>query len=513
MQFRTDNRGVAGVIGAVLLFGMLVVAFATHQASTIPNQNAKIEAQHYQEVQGDLTELQGTVVTAAETSEARSTSVNLGPSYPSRAIGVNAGPPSGQLRAESVGSGNITSDEVQLNETCRLLAGDENNVPTNALIYDPGYNYYKSRKVPHRIEGTLIYQTQSAYGDALARNDQSIIDPSARSVRLYPIQSDVQSSGIGDETYRFVGGYGQSQTVSDATVTIPTKSDLSLWREQIGDGNPDISVKNNGTTAVDITFSGSWSFSCRPVAQDGAPKQAPTADTGTDTSVPEGSTVELDGTQSQATGSVTAYSWTLVGSAPSGVSLSDSDTSTPIFDASGADVSSDTDVTAELTITDTNGRTDTDSVTVTVTQTSANSGSGSDTDDGTNTEPGDDGFAVCSSSNPRAIDFKKFSGPTVDYNDDDFNVKKIDIRDTDGDDDLTEIEFELEETDDNGNKSIVATDEITVSGGNRFSPDGNPSYSLSAGDNDLDSDKSYTLTAVAYDSDGNCEDSSLTVSS
>jgi hypothetical protein len=87
--------------------------------------------------------------------------------------------------------------------------------------------------------------------------------------------------------------------------------------------------------------------------------------------------VELDGTESQASGSITDYSWTLTGSPPTGVSLSDANTATPIFDASDADVPSDTDVTVELTVTDPSGNTDTDTATVTVTQTSS-SGDGGD---------------------------------------------------------------------------------------------------------------------------------------
>jgi hypothetical protein len=512
VTLRTDDRGVSEVIGAVLLFGMLIIAFSSYQAFIIPDQNTDIEAQHYQQVQGDLGKLQGTIITAAETGEARSTSVNLGPSYPSRAVGVNSGPPSGQLRAVPVGSGQISSSAVPLDKTCRLQAGNTDTVPTNALVYEPGYNYYQSGDVSHRLEETLLYQTPSAYGSALTRNDQAMVDAPARSVTLYPLQSDVQSRGTGDETYRFVGGYGQSQTVSDATVTIPTQAPVTVWQDQIADGNPDIAVANNDPEAINITFTGSWEFNCQPVGQDSSPDQVPTADAGTDTSVPEGSTVELDGTQSQATGSITTYSWTLIGSIPAGVSLSDSATSTPVFDASDADVSSDTDVTAELTVTDRNGNTHTDTVTVTVTQTSSGNGDGGGNGggDGSGTSPGDPGFAQCSNPSPNAINIKEFSGPS--YDEDMFNVKKVDIRDNDGDSDLTELEFELVENPNSENGgTVVATDEVTVNDGKKYNPGGNPSYSISTGSYELDDDNTYELTVVAYDVDGNCRQDSLSV--
>ena len=268
-----------------------------------------------------LAELQGTLVSAAETGEPRTTTVNLGPTYPSRVAGLNAGPPSGQLRAVSVGSGEIQSSDVSLNQICRLEAGGANAIPTKALVYSPGYNYYQSGDVPHRLEETLLYQPESDYGNEIARTKQSMVDPMARSVTLYPFQSDLQSGGTGDETYRFVGGYGRSTTVTDATITIPTLATVDLWEQQIGAENPDVTVTDSGDETIDITFSGAWEFRCRPVTQDGSPAQIPTADAGTDTSVPEGNSVELDGTQSEAGSRITDYSWTLGGSAPSGVSL------------------------------------------------------------------------------------------------------------------------------------------------------------------------------------------------
>jgi hypothetical protein len=492
VSFRTDDRAVSQVIGAVLLFGILIILFATYQASIIPGQNTEIEAQHYQDIQGDLGELQGTLVTAAETGEARSTAVTLGPRYPSRALGVNAGPPSGQLRAESVGGGEITSGAVPLDETCRLPTASQDTVPTHALVYTPGYNYYQGGDVPHRLEETLLYQPASSSGGELARTDQSMVDPATRSVTLYPLQSDLQSGGTGTETYRFVGGYGQSRVVTDPTITIPTRASEALWRDQVAAGNPDVSVTSVGSESMELSFSGTWEVRCRPVAQDGAPAQLPTADAGRDTSVPEGSTVELDGTGSASGSAITDYAWTLPGSPPDGVSLSDASSSTPIFDASDADVSADTAVTTELTVTDATGTTDTDTATVTVTNTASGGGNGDNGGGGTT-------CTVGSNTNPSTIQWDNLDGFSANQGSDTWEIAQINVQ-TQAGNDLSQLKLEI--TDSGGTVRATRTTQLSSTQYQEqdieIVPD-DPNYDIPQG-NQVES---YTLTATVCDVNGN----------
>lgn len=88
----------------------------------------------------------------------------------------------------------------------------------------------------------------------------------------------------------------------------------------------------------------------------------PNADAGGPYEVYEGYSTELDGTGSTSDGSMDSYSWQIL-SGP-GNFTSGTSTSTPVYEAP-ADVSSDTNVTVELTVTD-GGRSDTDQATITV---------------------------------------------------------------------------------------------------------------------------------------------------
>ena len=102
----------------------------------------------------------------------------------------------------------------------------------------------------------------------------------------------------------------------------------------------------------------------------GGGNKAPTADAGSDFSVTEGSTGTLDGSASSSdpSRSITTYEWTITNVNGLSVSINDADTSDPtaVFDATGASVSSPTDVTVELKVTDNEGDTATDTVVVTV---------------------------------------------------------------------------------------------------------------------------------------------------
>lgn len=376
--FITDRRGVSEVVGAVVIFGFLILALSAYQTVGVPAQNTDIEVSHSFAVQNDLAELQSAVVGTAESQRTRAVTVDLAPQYPTRILTINAPPPSGQVTAETVGTGNITSSGFDVNQACRLSSGSANAVPTQSLSYLPRYNYFDDGNVPHRIEHTLFYQADSEGDATFVRSNDSLVDPASRTVSLSPIQGRLQADGTQTATVRFVSGYERTVTATDATITLPTVVSADVWRDQLTAGSSDVTVANVSPTAVEIAFAGQWAFQCAPIGVSGAPEQLPTADAGADTRVNEGSTVQLDGSNSKPANTLTDYSWSFATAPPSGVSLVDSTTQRPVVDASGADISAPTAVDVQLIVTDTNGNTDTDTVTVTVAPVS-NGGTGGTT--------------------------------------------------------------------------------------------------------------------------------------
>jgi hypothetical protein len=119
-----DDRGQSIQIGAVLLFGALVVALAGYQAFVVPQQNEAVEFSHSQTVQNDIQELRNALVSATGEASTRSVSVTLGTRYPDRAFAVNPGPASGSLRTAG------TSDPGVALEVANATAAGEHRPRT-----------------------------------------------------------------------------------------------------------------------------------------------------------------------------------------------------------------------------------------------------------------------------------------------------------------------------------------------------------------------------------------------
>ncbi|KXB07904.1 hypothetical protein AKJ58_01510 [candidate division MSBL1 archaeon SCGC-AAA385D11] len=95
------------------------------------------------------------------------------------------------------------------------------------------------------------------------------------------------------------------------------------------------------------------------------PNRPPTADANGPYSVNEEETVALDGTgSSDPDGDTLTHSWSIADDPTGEASLTDTDTSTPVFRAPS--IESDTNVIVELTVGDGHGHTDSDTATVTI---------------------------------------------------------------------------------------------------------------------------------------------------
>ncbi|WP_435333563.1 PKD domain-containing protein [Haloarchaeobius sp. TZWWS8] len=165
-----------------------------------------------------------------------------------------------------------------------------------------------------------------------------------------------------------IGGLTVEFGVNDTSVgTVSPSSDAT---DGSGTARTTLTAVDNGSVAV-YAVSGGDSARLDVLVTNagggggGGSNTPPTADAGSDTTVFEQQSTALDGSgSSDSDGTITDYQWQIV-SDPSGqASLSNADQETATFNA--PDVSSDTDVTVELTVTDNGGATDTDSIVVTV---------------------------------------------------------------------------------------------------------------------------------------------------
>ncbi|WP_157533023.1 hypothetical protein [Haloferax profundi] len=239
MTFRGDERAATVQVGAVLLFGIIVISMSMYQASVVPAQNEQVEFQHSQAVHDDFTSLRGAVVESAAEPTTRPAAVSLGTRYPSRAVFVNPGPVSGTLQTQSLGTlavSNVSTSEL---ETGDYVVDDNLSFSTKALEYRPSYNLVQ-RSPTTVYENTLAYNRfENGYNGTLT--GQSLVD--GRSISLVVLAGNYSENGVGSATIdaRAVSPATRTVAVTNeatdrpVTITVPTKLSAANWESILSD--------------------------------------------------------------------------------------------------------------------------------------------------------------------------------------------------------------------------------------------------------------------------------------
>jgi hypothetical protein len=269
-----NNRAVSEVLGAILLFGIIIVALGGYQAFIVPQQNAEIESNHDAQVSDEFAEIQPAISNAVGSSRARTTSVTLGTRYPVRAAALNPPTVSGQL-------GTGASGDLRVNHDSRIdacaLTDDRPN--TTSIRYNANYNELENT-------GAMVYENGVTYretdGGILQRTDQQLVDGST--IRLYPLVAEQFSTGSSSsEQLRFIPGETGVRTVDvgkdeKLDITFPSRLDKDGWKKILGDADNFDSVDDSAPDdTVTVTLSPSeettYTVRCTPVGIESAPEQ------------------------------------------------------------------------------------------------------------------------------------------------------------------------------------------------------------------------------------------------
>lgn len=199
MGFRDDERGQAIQIGFILIFGVLVISFASYQAFVVPNQNSGVEFNHNQQVQGQFQELRNAIVSSAGRTTTVAVALDLGTSYPARLVAANPPSPSGTLRTVgTTDSGvNLSVDNAvaQNPEAADYWNGSQRNFSTGLLEYRSNYNEYNN--APRTVyDNTLLYN--QFRGANRTVTGQSLVD--GNELTLVALNGSLQAARSGSYT-------------------------------------------------------------------------------------------------------------------------------------------------------------------------------------------------------------------------------------------------------------------------------------------------------------------------
>jgi len=306
MVFRGDDRAQVIQIGAVLLFGLLIVSFSIYQAYVVPNQNREIEFDHFTGAQDDMAEFRNGVVRAGQTGSSAPVGVQLGTTYPARLAASQPPGSSGTLRTDPIGGGGnefvLENTGADMADICGL------DVPTTrATIYRPAYNYLEGA-------GNVTYENTVTYtggqgGQSIQAGQQLVADTT---IQVYPLVGSYDRGGSDVATVTLRGGEtGENASVPGGfSLHLPTDLSASTWADLLDDQPNVESVADvAGRRAINITFADGENYEvrCSPVGVETAPDNEPTvvAADGTAINPNAGTDVVLRGTDESGDSSLT----------------------------------------------------------------------------------------------------------------------------------------------------------------------------------------------------------------
>ncbi|NHN66089.1 hypothetical protein G9463_23055, partial [Haloarcula sp. JP-Z28] len=249
MTFMGDERAQSVQVGAVLLFGVLIIAFSSYQAFAVPEQNQEVEFNHNQQVQTQLQDLRNAIVSVPGQPSRQAVSVQLGTRYPSRLVATNPGPPSGLLYTDGTSneSQNLTirNAEARTPETADYWDGTTpRHYNTGAIAYKPEYNVYG--EAPETVYEHSVVYNQFREGN-ITLSEQTMVD--GRDITLVTLNGSMSRSTSDSVTVDVEPKSQSSRTVrvtnttstSNVSVSFLSRLPASEWRALLDneiDSNP-----------------------------------------------------------------------------------------------------------------------------------------------------------------------------------------------------------------------------------------------------------------------------------
>ena len=228
-SFGSDTRGVAPVIGFILLFGILILGLTTYQAQIVPQENAATEFQHFEEVRDEMIETRNSVSTAGQADVSQFQDLKLGTRYQTRVFTVNPPPPSGTLQTSDAYNITIT-DETDTTT----------NVSTKFITYRP--DYFEIDVGSLWYEHSVVYLDERETGGVAIIEDQNLLTEDG-TVRLTALQGTISESKTGRETIELYPADSDAELsglTGNLTIELPTRLNGSEYWNEALDEHPEI---------------------------------------------------------------------------------------------------------------------------------------------------------------------------------------------------------------------------------------------------------------------------------
>ena len=266
MTFWGDQRAQALQVGAVLLFGFLIVGLAVYQISVVPEQNRQVEFDAYQDAARDVADLRGDVLASAGRDVTSTTTVKTGARYPPRAVFVNPPPSTGSLGLGDPTTVRIENAQAVGSEDANTQAywdGTPREFETKPARFTPAYSDFEG--LPIVVTGEASFRDAGdrlvpAGGQTLLQGDR---------LQLIAIDGDMDASGLETQVTTDPISAAERTVVvegdgdEDITVEIAPGGDPAAWNETFGErllDRDDVLAVETRDETVEVTLDGDRNY-------------------------------------------------------------------------------------------------------------------------------------------------------------------------------------------------------------------------------------------------------------
>ena len=261
----SDSRGQSLQIGAILLFGFLLIALTTAQANLVPADISRSELDHSKQVADQMVAFETAVFETSVTGQPQPTTLDLGPAYDDRLLFVYPPPRAGTLRTTEPATLHIDNAEAVGDDDAfdTYWNGTTRSYTTRAITYEPAYRELDTAPRYRLEHGVLAAQHDSESRIEIADNRQPVVDDTDLSVLV--VDGEVAAAGTGTEPV-VPERVTESTTVAieasgnPIRLRLPTQLSAETWRETILDGQATVDSVAVAGDVVTITLKSSETY-------------------------------------------------------------------------------------------------------------------------------------------------------------------------------------------------------------------------------------------------------------
>jgi len=235
-RFTADERGVSEVVGAILVFALVVALLGIIQSQAVPNQNQEVEVQHSIDVQGDMVKYHQIASQVATSGNEQSVAIETGTGYPARLLFFN--PPRVQGTVETSEQGTVEIENItSTGEVDDYISDDQNGelrLESRTMQYRGNYNEYQNPPVI-KYEYGILY---NEYDDAsIVANPGTLID--GTDINLIFLAGDYSKTSSTTQSVGVQPNSAPARTVpikhngtGDLNITVHSDLPKDRWEEE-----------------------------------------------------------------------------------------------------------------------------------------------------------------------------------------------------------------------------------------------------------------------------------------